>query len=266
MLLNETIIRQHLHAAGFTLPLICHVLNTVDSTNQYLKDLPASAEWALCCAETQTQGRGRFHRTWFSPQTENIYCSIRWQMVNPSMALSALTLVVGLAVLQTLRDLAIHQDIAIKWPNDILWQGKKLCGILTESTQKNQEDLQIIVGIGLNVNSDSQQYCSQAAPTRPWCSLYDITHTIHDRNAIIAKLVMYTQQYITTFITEGFAPFLPLWHASDYLYQKAIHVTHAQQNLQGFAQGITAQGELIVIDQAQRTHYVTCGEASIGNC
>lgn len=263
MFLHEDLIRQHLQHAGFHDPVKLHVLATVDSTNQYLKELPLHHTVELCCAETQTQGRGRFQRTWFSPEAENIYCSIRWQFSNPISQLSPLGLVISIAILQTLQTLNIAEGIAIKWPNDLLWNGKKLCGILLESGQYADGHLHIIVGIGLNVNSDSTQPPSLQAPDRPWCSLYDITQRILDRNILIAQLLVHTQQAISLFKTNGFEPFLPFWNAADYLQGQTIRVLHANHTIRGIARGITPQGELIVIDANQQQWRFVSGETSI---
>jgi BirA family biotin operon repressor/biotin-[acetyl-CoA-carboxylase] ligase len=166
-------------------------------------------------------------------------------------------------VLRALQTLQMATGIAIKWPNDLLWQDKKLCGILLESTQQTNNSLKIVVGIGLNVNSNSQQHTGNTAPNQPWCSLYDITQKIHDRNALIAQLLIHTHRYITQFKASGFAPFLPIWQAADYLYQKQITIAHGNQTFQGIAQGITPQGELIIIDHKHHTQYFACGEATI---
>lgn len=263
MLLHEPLIRQNLQNANFHQPITLHVLQSVGSTNQYLKDLPCSTGLALCCAETQTHGRGRFMRTWFSPYAENIYCSFRWYFPSNMAALSTLSLIVSLAVLQTLQSFDIAEGVAIKWPNDLLWQDKKLCGILIESSQSSQEEIQLIIGIGLNVNSQPQQHQNQQAPNRPWCSLYDITQRIHDRNALIAQLLIHLHQYITQFRAIGFESFLPQWQAVDYLHHKQVKVLHDKQLIEGVAQGITTQGELLVLDQHFHTWRLTCGEASL---
>lgn len=263
MLLDENLIHQHLQQAGFQGSVLVHVLESIDSTNRYLKDLPESSIPTLCCAETQTQGRGRFQRAWFSPRAENIYCSIRWQFPNNLAALSPLSLVISLALLQTIRYFGIGAEISIKWPNDLLWQGRKLSGILLETTHHN-ESLSVIVGMGLNVNSDSSQYqADEAAPSRPWCSLYDITHQTWDRNSLLAQLFIHAQRYIDLFQNHGFAPFLPLWKESDYLYGKNITILQANQSIEGVAQGITAQGELLVLDAEQHQWCIACGEATI---
>ncbi len=160
-------IQQQLSTTPFNKPINIHVLDTVDSTNRFLKDLPASDDIDVCCAETQTQGRGRFGRSWHSPYGENIYCSIRWRFDCDFSKLSGSSLVVSLAVLAALKD--ISPEIRIKWPNDLLWHGKKLCGSLIEVV--GQSD--VVIGIGINVNAIPND--------QSWCSLYEITGQHDDR-------------------------------------------------------------------------------------
>lgn len=263
MFLNENNLRQYLKQAGFQDKIELIVLDSVDSTNRYLKDLTTGENIVLCCAEMQTQGRGRFQRTWFSPKAENIYCSLRWHFPHPSNALATLSLVISLAILQTLKSLAIAQDISIKWPNDLLWQDKKLCGILVETMQHPVAGIYVIIGIGLNVNSDTHAHHSEQAPLKPWCSLYDMTQKTLDRNSLIAQLFIHIQRYITLFKTDGLAPFLPEWHAADYLQGKTVEILQGNHIIQGVAQGINAQGELLVVDQDQRQWDIASGEATL---
>lgn len=264
MHLDEHLIRSHLHTLDFSELVDCHVFPSIDSTNRYLKELPNSqAPIVLCCAETQTQGRGRLQRVWYSPATENIYCSIRWNFPKNTTALSALSLVVSLAVLQSLQTLNIASGISIKWPNDLIWQDKKLCGILIETTQSDPQHLNIVVGIGLNVNSDPNAHITDQAPNKPWCSLYQITQQHLDRNWLIAHILMTTHRYLNIFKKEEFTPFLELWNKSDYLFGKQVQIDQTQEVIRGIAQGITAQGELVVLDEDQKQRRITCGEASI---
>lgn len=288
MLLDKQSIQQSLNQAGFQERIELYVLESVDSTNRYVKDLPPSEELELCCAETQTQGRGRFQRNWFSPHAENIYCSIRWHFPNPSNMLSTLSLVISLAILETLQSQFIPsvarnfsnpenlsspapQDegrdnpnlISIKWPNDLLWQDKKLCGILLETFQHPTIGLSVIIGIGLNVNSDSKAHRSENAPLKPWCSLYDITQNTIDRNKLIAQLLIHIHRYITQFKKAGFAPFLSQWQASDCLQGKTVEILQGNQIIRGVAQGINTEGELLVLDQNHVLWQIASGEASV---
>lgn len=264
MHLDEHLIRTHLQTIGFNELVDFHIFPSIDSTNRYLKELPNSQyPITLCCAEAQSQGRGRLQRVWYSPEAENIYCSIRWNFPKNTTALSTLSLVVSLAVLHSLQNLNIAPGIAIKWPNDLIWQDKKLCGILIETTQYDPQHLNVVVGIGLNVNSDPNTHISDQAPNKPWCSLYQITHQHLDRNELIAHILMKTHQYLNIFKNEGFIPFLELWRNTDYLYGKQVQIDQTQQMIQGIAQGITVRGELIVLDNQQKQCNIACGEASV---
>src|SRR5690606_12851590 len=104
----------------------------LDSTNRFLKDLPTKKILSICCTEMQTSGQGRFGRKWHSPYAENIYCSSLWTLPCSLSQLSGLSLIISLSLVHMLSENHIHDNIAIKWPNDILWKGKKLAGILIE--------------------------------------------------------------------------------------------------------------------------------------
>src|SRR4051812_26234862 len=112
-----------------------HILDKVTSTNTYLKNLPSSQQIEVCYAELQTNGRGRFGRKWESPYKKNIYLSIRLKFPGALSKYSSLALVVAMAVRHALQDHCGKEskNILIKWPNDILWKNKKLCGILIET-------------------------------------------------------------------------------------------------------------------------------------
>jgi len=102
-----------------------YILTSVDSTSRFLKNQALKSGLTVCVAETQTNGRGRFARPWHSPLGENIYCSVAWRFEGALSKLSGLGLVVSLAV-----HAALQQDeVTIKWPNDLIWQNKKLAGI-----------------------------------------------------------------------------------------------------------------------------------------
>src|SRR3990167_1780942 len=135
-MLNALTIKQHLKKLNVNIPLQLHLFDSIDSTNRFLKDLIPNNGIDVCCAESQTHGRGRFGRTWYSPFGENIYFSIRWHFNRPFSQLSGLSLVVSMAIMAVLQDLNI-QGVQIKWPNDLLWQDKKLCGSLIEALNEN---------------------------------------------------------------------------------------------------------------------------------
>ena len=263
ILLDRQKIMQGLQNKGFTSSFNLDLLSTVDSTNRYLKDIHASQPINICLAERQTQGRGRFQRQWYSPEAENIYCSVRFNIdqSNPRQ-LSPLSLVTAIALMQSLSTHAAAEGLAIKWPNDILWQDKKLAGILIESLPESTNKLSLIIGIGLNVNSqisaDSRQIID-----RPWTSVYQITGQIQDRNTLVVNLLIELERHVHQFLTQGFAPFKQQWEAWDYLRGQFVSLTYGHREISGIAQGLTDHGELIITDKDNRQWIFASGETSI---
>jgi BirA family biotin operon repressor/biotin-[acetyl-CoA-carboxylase] ligase len=232
----------------------------VDSTNRYLKELPPGSQIDICCAEIQTHGRGSFGRQWHSPFGDNIYCSSRWNLQCDLAKLSGLSLITSLAVLASLKQLNQNKEIKIKWPNDILWNDKKLCGSLIEIIAETNGNAQVIIGIGLNVNLDP----SSIMPfDRPWCSLYEIHKSQFDRNLIIANLLVHLEAYLDQFLNSDLSHFMPEWNQVDCLYDQEITVSHSTGNLTGIAKGINPLGQLILRDNQGDIHYLSSGDTTL---
>jgi len=129
------------------------VLLTVDSTNRFLVDLTdplAAGSAQLCVAELQNAGRGRRGRSWVAPFGSGICMSVGWQFEEAPPTFSALSLAVGVAVVNALRALGAA-DVGLKWPNDLLWKGRKLGGILIEMRGESAGPARVIIGIGINM-------------------------------------------------------------------------------------------------------------------
>lgn len=259
ILLDESEIRQHLGADSVD-QYQFHLFSSLDSTNRFLKDLAISSAIDLCCSEEQTHGRGRFNRHWYSPFGENIYFSSRWHFNHDLSRLSGLSLVVSLAILEALKQLGVHQDITIKWPNDILWKNRKLCGSLIEIMAESNSNSMLIIGIGLNVNSAAE---NQLIDHKPWCSLFEISGRCFNRNLIIAYLINQLNAHLKIFIEQGFEPFTDKWRAHDYLAGKKISVTQPAGLISGTAKGVTHSGHLILEDNNKVLHYLSSGDASL---
>lgn len=265
-LLNTQTIHTLLNDLHFNQPYQFHHFFEINSTNQFLKDLiietPSSAAPPLhfCCTETQTAGRGRFGRQWNSPFGENIYFSGRWRWHGGMSQLSGLSLVVGLAILDSLTPLHLEQNILIKWPNDLLWKNQKLCGILIELSGESHGALDVVIGIGLNVNTHARQH---QLSENPWCSLFEITGRQFDRNTLVANLIISLSKYLTQFLDSGFAPFKPAWEQVDYLKDQWINISQPTKQFSGYACGVNEQGLLCVKDGDEQLHYVSAGETSL---
>ena len=260
ILLDEQQIIEHLATNKFPNTLKLHLFTSIDSTNRYLKDLPITSMTDICCAEIQTHGRGRFGRHWHSPFGENIYCSSRWSLNCDLSRLSGLSLVTSLAVLATINDIKLAPEIKVKWPNDILWGAKKLCGSLIEIIAESNSNAQVIIGIGLNVNTDTK---NQPLADKPWCSLYEIFQQHYNRNLLIAKLIIHLEYYLTKFIHNGLDAFINEWNQFDYLKGKSITVTQATGSISGIASGVSQAGLLILEDEHGVVHYLSSGDTTL---
>lgn len=260
ILLNAQHLNEQLMPQEFTQPVNLHLFTSIDSTNRFLKELPPSNQLEVCCAEIQTQGRGRFGRQWHSPFGENIYCSSRWNLNYDLSKLSGLSLITSLAILRTLNEFKLAADIKIKWPNDIYWNNKKLCGSLIEIIAESNGNAQVIIGIGLNVNTDTENH---PLPDKPWCSLYEITQSYFDRNRLIASLLHNLGRYLSKFIKYDLNAFMDEWNQADYLAGKLIHITQSHRSLAGKACGINAMGQLILEDATGIRHLLSSGDTSL---
>jgi len=151
-----------------------HYFKTIDSTNNYLKNLSPIPKNIIpvCVADTQTAGRGRLDKNWLSPAGENLYLSLLWRTNQSPQQYGTLGLMTAISIIQALEP--FNLNILIKWPNDLLINQKKLAGILIESIQKK-----IIIGIGLNINMTENRKIGQ-----PWTSLQKELHQTLDISQI----------------------------------------------------------------------------------
>jgi BirA family biotin operon repressor/biotin-[acetyl-CoA-carboxylase] ligase len=260
--LDDKLIYQKMsNISQLTVPLMTiHLFSEINSTNCFLKKYPlVGPPLTICCAEKQTHGRGRFNRHWESPFGENIYFSGRWKLNCHLSKLSGLSLVVSLAVVESLKKNDIFADITIKWPNDLLWQDKKLAGILVESVVDQSNCVAVIIGIGINVNIKP----SHSLVNRPWCSLQEITGHCFDRNQLIARLILTLDSMLQQFLKSHFKAFQKQWQQLDYLAEKYITITQINRTISGYAKGINAKGELCLRDDLGVIHYLSSGNTSL---
>ncbi|MDX1837982.1 biotin--[acetyl-CoA-carboxylase] ligase [Legionella taurinensis] len=260
ILLNEDLIRSRLNDHSVSTAIDFHLAAELDSTNSHLKSLPLTHPLTVCCAEKQTQGRGRFGRHWSSPFGDNIYFSLRCEWNQCLSQLSGLSLVVSLALLHCLKCNHIAEGIGIKWPNDLLWQNRKLAGVLIEVSAESNGNAQLIIGIGINVNSSAKK---ESLSDKPWCSLYDITGHYLDRNRLIADLIVSLNQYLEQFKEEGFKGFRQQWLDVDLLKGQDITVSQPTGTIHGQALGVNDAGQLCLMDSQGHKHFLSSGDASL---
>ena len=238
-------------------------LGSVDSTNNYLlrKATEGCNAPLACFAETQTQGKGRRNgRTWFSPPQSNIYLSLLWHFSKEPQALSALGLAIALCVVQTLESIGIQKPVGIKWPNDVLSEGKKLGGILIESLPYHRAITRTVIGIGLNVYpfEASEQMINQ-----PWTTIQALSQTPINRAQLATLLLETLIETVFTFETQGFETFYNTWPRYDLSLDKNLTLTSSKGSVQGIGRGINTEGLLIVEKADGVLKYYASGEVSL---
>jgi BirA family biotin operon repressor/biotin-[acetyl-CoA-carboxylase] ligase len=257
-LLDRATILQHLHNTPRLAGL--ETFLTIESTNQYLMHghtHEIQAPWVVL-AEQQTAGRGRRGRIWQSPFAGNIYFSLLWRFNQVNANFIGLSLVVGVLVCRLLMRMGIEQ-LGLKWPNDVLCQGKKLCGILIEMRGETNGPYDAVIGIGLNITmpDDIGRQIEQ-----PWITLQQVSATTPARNELAAQLIDAMLETLPQFEAHGLQPFLAEWKHLD-LYRDQNVTLHLGDNvIQGIERGVDEQGALLVEHNGKLQRYYS-GEMSL---
>jgi BirA family biotin operon repressor/biotin-[acetyl-CoA-carboxylase] ligase len=227
----EQQIKQHMQLAE---NVRIHHFQSIDSTNQWLLENGQCGD--VCIADQQTAGRGRRGKTWHSPDTGNIYLSVKHCFDEISPHFSLLSLVVGVAVAKALSSVGL-QGHQLKWPNDIYWQDAKLGGILLES-QKTGE---LVIGIGLNIVEDAVDVGQSKV------GLQQVLNKPIDRSYLIANLLNHLVRDLTGFSRFNTTLFMQKWTEWDYLKNKTVNVHTNNEMLTGIANGIDQAGRLLLM-------------------
>ncbi len=251
--------------------LLCNSVNSikyleeVDSTNNYAKRLAFEniddQLPYLITTNDQTKGKGRMGRVWKSEPGENIAMSLLLKAPHSFSNYSSTTLLSALAVVKAIRDIA-SLSCLIKWPNDVIYDTKKICGILTEMISIGNSNY-IIVGIGINTNSNlfPEEIKDKAT------SLYIATGKIISREELIAKTINYFMDYYNDLIKINDLSFIKDEYNS-LLISKDKEVILSSDNIPFpenpyISRGIDSIGGLLVESKNGQTFSVTSGEVSV---
>lgn len=233
----------------------------LESTNQTAIRLgrEGAVHGTLVAADKQTGGRGRRGRTWESPAGKNLYFSLLLRPKLPINKISMLTLVMAHSVAKAIEKIADVQ-VGIKWPNDILIKGKKVCGILTEMHVEGGMAAHVIVGVGINVHP--QDFKGELKDKA--IALESACNKPVDRADLLANIMECFETDYEKFAKQGdMLPFLEYYHSRLLNKDAAVKVLDPKEPFEGIARGITVTGELLVEDQTGRIHQVYAGEVSV---
>lgn len=235
------------------------IVPTLDSTNSAIRRLPLAAQHrAAILAEHQAAGRGRHGRAWHSPFGSNLYLSLGWCFDRPMSTLGGLALVVALAAAQSLQRIGLNGH-GIKWPNDLLLDGRKLCGCLVEMQGNAQGPCHAVLGVGINVQMPV--HAADESIDQPWTDLRSHVPGC-SRNHLAGLLLDELMTHITLFSEQGFAPLMDAWRQRDALQGRDITVQTHDGSVTGVARGIDLQGALL-LDTGLTVRKLHSGEASL---
>jgi BirA family biotin operon repressor/biotin-[acetyl-CoA-carboxylase] ligase len=240
------------------------VFTELDSTNERLLAVPPPVgKLDVCVAEYQSAGRGRRGRRWRAPLGSGIFLSVGCQFAGMPAQPAALTLAVGVAVRRVLARVA-NLTIALKWPNDLVFDERKLGGILLELKAEAHGGSHVVAGIGINVALPAELLPSLSDWPRGAVDLEAALGLPPPPRAVLAgALVNELAALFADYPTLGFAAYRTEWRSADFLRGRAVSVDEPAGRLLGTALGIDADGGLLVELEGGEKRRVVAGDVSV---
>ena len=271
-LFNEKKLTEGLTTAWAGRPLFFY--ESTDSTNVRAKELAAqgAGHGTLLVANEQTAGRGRRGRVWDSPPGSNLYFTLVLSPMLPSDKVSMLTLVMAMAVADGIRKAYPQggEKVGIKWPNDIVVDGRKVCGILTELILSNTREPEsehtsgainyLVVGVGINVGHQifARELMEKAT------SLEDAFDIPYSRTELLNHILLSFEKYYDIFVEEGnLTPLKEEYNRLLVNCGRQVRVLDPGAEFTGVALGIDDEGQLLVERQDGSIQKVYAGEVSV---
>ncbi|MYM94779.1 biotin--[acetyl-CoA-carboxylase] ligase [Duganella vulcania] len=236
-------------------------IETVTETGSTNADLLARVDTlsgpVLRIAGNQTAGRGRAGRSWLSAPGAALMFSLAWRFKGPLHRMSGLPMAVGVALAETIASLGV--PVQIKWPNDLLRDGRKLAGILVETqTSRHDGAIWAVIGVGINLlmPDELEAQIGREVAAAPWLAKMD-------RNQLMAALLSRLAAVLAEFDDTGFAPFAERWNALHaWRGQDVVILDNGKVLQQGRAAGVDAIGRLM-LDTEQGRAEVLSGDVSL---
>lgn len=232
--------------------------STNDDCVRFLKE--GAEHGVVVVAGQQTGGKGRRGRSWSSPPGQSVYMTIGLRPDFAPDKASMLTLVMALSVVRTLEQICRADDAGIKWPNDIVINGRKVCGILTEMHLAGERIAHVVIGVGVNVNNAGFETELSGVAT----SLFAEYGRTYDCNAIIATILENFERYYDKFVeTCDMSTIMGEYVEKMINVGREVRVLDPQGEYTATARGINEKGELLVEREDGTTEAVYAGEVSV---
>lgn len=222
-----------------------HLLETVPSTQTAARELAedGAPEGTLVLAEQQLRGKGRMGRGWISPPGKGLWMSLVLRPSVPIHCAPQLTLLTAVALCRSLRR-TTELPVGIKWPNDLLVDGKKISGILLESAAEDERLKYIVAGVGISVNLQQSDYPEELL--KQAVSLRLAAGRRFDRAGLLADFLAEWESLYDLFLQDGFSPIGALWESLSVSLHKPARLTTPQGELTGVPVGLEESGAIRV--------------------
>jgi len=216
------------------------VHRSLPSTNAYVSALGEAGHGVVCLAEQQTGGKGRRGRPWVSPFGSNIYFSAGWSFEGGAASLEGLSLAVGISLCRAIVSVCgPQQGLGLKWPNDLLYRGQKLAGILLEMTGDPSGLCNVVVGIGINHGMTFQQ---GEQIDQPWADVSEFAEI--PRSELVAALINQLIPVLSSYSRVGFGHYLAEWQQYDLCRESEVVLITPARSIAGRAVGVSAGGAI----------------------
>ncbi|UPU38030.1 biotin--[acetyl-CoA-carboxylase] ligase [Geomonas paludis] len=241
--------------------IIC--LKETESTNKVAFTLAeeGAAEGTVVIADAQSAGKGRLGRIWLSPPGVNLYCSVVLRPAIAPMAACQLTFLSVVAVARAIESCTTLTP-QIKWPNDILINGKKVAGLLNEMNAETEKVNFVVLGIGVNLNLDMASI-SESLLRHPATSLLQEGGVEVDRLAFTRALLVELDRLYDVFLAEGEAPVRAEWLERSAIKGRRVKVSQGEREFVGMVQGVDAFGALLVQLSDGKVETVLSGDVAL---
>jgi BirA family biotin operon repressor/biotin-[acetyl-CoA-carboxylase] ligase len=243
-LLDETIIRRFLTPSVQQRLAGLKIFHEIDSTNRYLRDVVAvdSIHAKVILAEYQSEGKGRGNNQWLTGMASGLSLSIGWHFDSAPATLSALSLATGVVLSRSLRQFG-NQPIQLKWPNDLVYGAAKLGGILIESRGQLAGPVDVIIGIGINVQLPRKVTDLIEQNVTDLTTVYGTTPS---RNGLAGVIINNMFELLENYTIHGFESWIDEWRKLDYGRGKQAIIRLPNQDIPGQIVDIDENGYLLM--------------------
>ena len=222
------------------------ILNEVASTNTYLIQQKGAAHATCAAAHIQTKGKGRRGRTWVSQLGASLTFSLLWRFQCGAAALSGLSLAVGVALIRAFNSLGVN-NVQLKWPNDVLVEGKKLAGVLIELQGDLEGPSAAVIGVGVNLNLPKNVLESIDQPAIDLMSAQSINQSKINQSMLLGVILKHLADVLSGFETHGFVGLRDEWLRCHAYQNKPVKMLLPNGiDVQGVVKSVADDGILLV--------------------